>query len=162
MKKLGLRLTGRRKWYFLIFIFSLYANFKWLLWKSYNGFLVFLVISATSQISLIYTFVTMKQRHFNFFWSLHGYAFCFFNFFQNERNITTSLLMIHLKCTAVHYANLNSSSKNKPVLNYGLLNMLFRFFQFLLFVFILVKLLSKKLMKQLPFLIQISKIHFKM
>ena len=24
-------------------------------------------------------------------------------FFLNKRNITTSLLMIHLKCTAVHY-----------------------------------------------------------
>ena len=37
-------------------------------------------------------------------------------FFLNERNITTSLLMIHLKCTVVHYANLNSSSINKPYL----------------------------------------------
>ena len=34
----------------------------------------------------------------------------------NERNIRTSLLMIHLKCAAVHYANLNSSSINKPYL----------------------------------------------
>ena len=32
--------------------------------------------------------------------------------FLNERNITTS----HLKCTVVHYANLNSSSLNKPYL----------------------------------------------
>ena len=31
-------------------------------------------------------------------------------FFLNERNITTSRLMIHVKCTIVHYANLNSSS----------------------------------------------------
>ena len=29
-------------------------------------------------------------------------------FFLNERNIATSLFMIHLKCTVVHYANLNS------------------------------------------------------
>ena len=56
-------------------------------------------------------------------------------FFLNERNITTSLLMIHLKCTVVHYANLNSSSKNKPFLNYGSLNMLFRFFRFLIYVY---------------------------
>ena len=35
------------------------------------------------------------------------------SFFQNERNITKSILMIHLKCTVVHYANLNSSSINK-------------------------------------------------
>ena len=33
--------------------------------------------------------------------------------FLNERNITTSLLMIHLKCTVAHYANLNSNSINK-------------------------------------------------
>ena len=65
-------------------------------------------------------------------------------FFLNERNITTSLLMIHLKCTVVHYANLNSSSINKPFLNYGLLNILFRlFFLYFLFVFVLMKLLSK-------------------
>ena len=28
-------------------------------------------------------------------------------FLLNERNITVSLLMIHLKCTVVHFANLN-------------------------------------------------------
>ena len=37
-------------------------------------------------------------------------------FFLNERNITTSVWMIHLKCTVVYYANLNSSSINKPYL----------------------------------------------
>ena len=52
-------------------------------------------------------------------------------FFLNERNMTTSLLMIHLKCTVVHYTNLNWSSKNKPFLNYGSLNMLFCFFRIL-------------------------------
>ena len=31
MKKFSLRLTGGRIWYFLIFAFSLYLNFKWLL-----------------------------------------------------------------------------------------------------------------------------------
>ena len=34
-------------------------------------------------------------------------------FFLNERNITTTVLMIHLKWTVVHYTNLNSSSINK-------------------------------------------------
>ena len=37
-------------------------------------------------------------------------------FFINERNIATSLLMIHLKCIIVYYANLNWSSINKPYL----------------------------------------------
>ena len=49
--------------------------------------------------------------------------------------MTTSLLMIHLKCTVVHYTNLNWSSKNKPFFNYGSLNMLFRFFLFLIYVY---------------------------
>ena len=49
-------------------------------------------------------------------------------FFLNERNMTTSLLMIRLKFTVVHYTNSNWAYKNKPFLNYGSLNMVFRFF----------------------------------
>ena len=63
--------------------------------------------------------------------------------FLNERNITTSLLMIQIKCAVVYYSNLNPSSINKPSLNYGPLNMLFLFFFDFLFVFILTRLLSK-------------------
>ena len=66
--------------------------------------------------------------------------------------------MTHLKSTVVHYANLDSSSINKPFLNYGPLHMLFRFFQFLIYV-ILIKLLSKNLRNNYQFLIQFSKIH---
>ena len=40
---------------------------------------------------------------------------CFF-IFLNERNIATSPLIIQFKCTVMHYANLNSSSTNKPYL----------------------------------------------
>ena len=36
-------------------------------------------------------------------------------FSLNERDITTSFLMIHLKCTVVHYSNLNPSSINNPL-----------------------------------------------
>ena len=43
--------------------------------------------------------------------------------------------MIHLKCTIVNYANLNLGFKNKPFLNYGLFNMLFRFFRFHIYVY---------------------------
>ena len=39
-------------------------------------------------------------------------------FLLNEGNITISLLMIHLKYTVAHYANLNLSSINKLFLNY--------------------------------------------
>ena len=68
MKLFGLRLTGRRKGYFLIFAFSFFfqisnGNCQ----KSYNGFGGFLVISTTSEIFLICTFLTMKQRPFEFF-----------------------------------------------------------------------------------------------
>ena len=37
-------------------------------------------------------------------------------FFLNERNMTISLVMIHLKSTVVHYANLNPSYINKHYL----------------------------------------------
>ena len=80
-------------------------------------------------------------------------------FFLNKRNITTSLLMIHLKCAVVHYANLNSSSINKPFLNYGLLNMLFRFFQFLIYVYFNEFFCQDIYEIAIIFLIQISKIH---
>ena len=36
--------------------------------------------------------------------------------FLNERNNTTSRSMMYVKCNVVHYANLNSSSINKPYL----------------------------------------------
>ena len=58
-------------------------------------------------------------------------------FFLNERNITISLLMIHLECIAVHYANINSSYLNKPDLwgvKYTIL-FLFFFFDFLFIFF---------------------------
>ena len=74
------------------------------------------------------------EHRFNFFLNLHGNAFPFF-IFLNERSIETSFLMTQLKCTVVHYPNLNSSSVNKPFLNYGPLNMLFRFFRFLIYVY---------------------------
>ena len=74
-------------------------------------------------------------------------------FFLNKRNITTSFLMIHLKCTVVNYANLNSSSINKPFLNMLFnrpSNMLFRFFQFLIYVYFNEAFVNK-FMKQLSF-----------
>ena len=79
-------------------------------------------------------------------------------FFLNERNIATSLLMIPLKCTAVDYANLNSSSLNKPYLRTGEYAISF----FSISYIYLTRFLSKTLLKNYHFLIQISKIHFKM
>ena len=79
-------------------------------------------------------------------------------FFLHERNITNSFLIIHLKCTAVHYANLNSNSINKPYLRAS--EYAISFFQFLIYVYFN-KVFVKKIMKKLSVLIQISKIHFK-
>ena len=62
-------------------------------------------------------------------------------FFLNERNITSSLLMIYLKCAVVHYANLNSISINKIYLRAVCY---FVFFN-VLFIFVLTKLLPKTL-----------------
>ena len=56
-------------------------------------------------------------------------------FFLNERNIAASLLIIHLKWTVVHYANLNSNSINKPHLR--AVKYAFSFFFDFLFIFIL-------------------------
>ena len=121
--------------FFVFFSFPLFQISNDYCQKSYYGFQGFLESSATSQVFLIYTFLTKKRRHFfNFFEICTEMRFVSL-FFLNERNIATILLMIHLKCTVLHYADLNSSYVNKPFLNYETLNMLFRFFQFLVYVY---------------------------
>ena len=141
------REVGRRTCYFLIFAFSLFPNFKWLsskilYWISsvYRKFyyvtnIFDLHISDKETVALLNFLEICIKKHF------------VSSFFLNEKSITTSLLMIHLKYTVVHYSNLNSSSISKPFLNYGPLNMLFFFYFFynFLFTFILTRLLSKKL-----------------
>ena len=132
MKKFGLRLTGRRKCYFSIFAFCLFPNFKWLL--SWNSIVLSKFYCVTNMFDLhiieneIFEHISKKFKRvslltfFEICTDLHFVSL----FFLNERNIATSFLMIHLKCTVVHYANLNSSSINKLFLNYGLWNMLFQ------------------------------------
>ena len=131
MKKAGLRLTGRRKCYFYFLLFPFTQISKDCCQKSYNGFSGFLVISTANIFDL--HILENETAALFFFFNLHGYAFWLF--FRNERKMTASLLMIHLKCTLVHYTNLNWSSENKLFLNYGSLNMLFCFFQFLIYVY---------------------------
>ena len=141
------REAGRRTCSFLIFAFSLFPNFKWLsskilYWISsvYRKFyyvtnIFDLHIFDKETVALLNFLEICIKKHF------------VSSFFLNEKSITTSLLMIHLKYTVVHYSNLNSSSISKPFLNYGPLNMLFffSFFYNFLFTFILTRLLSKKL-----------------
>ena len=123
---------GRRKCYFSIFAFSLFPNFKWLL--SWISIVLSKFYYVTNMFDLhvieneIFVHISKKFRRvallifFEICTDLHFVSL----FFLNERNIATFLLMIHLKFTVVHYANLNSSSINKLFLNYGLLNMLFQ------------------------------------
>ena len=57
-------------------------------------------------------------------------------FFLNEKNTTTFLVLMHLKCTVVHYSNLNSSSGNKPLFKLRAVEyaISFFFFRFLIYV----------------------------
>ena len=153
MKIFGLRLKGRWKGYLLIFALSLFRNFKWLLSK----ILVWIsrVLSNFYSISQIFFDLHLVDNEtaalLNFFEICTDMHFLSLFFLSEKnittsllRNITTSLLMVHLKCTGVHYANLNSSSINRLFLNYTPLNILFRFSRFLVYVYFM-KLLSKNL-----------------
>ena len=140
MKKFCLRLKGSSECFFLVFAIFIFPNFKWLLSKILKKNHPFLFSENSMEIHFVYLF------------------------FVNERNITTSLLMISLKLTVVHYANVSSSSINKSNLRaaeYGI-SFLFVFFISFLFMFILTRLLSKTLWQNYHSLIQIHKMYFKM
>ena len=128
MKKTGLRLTGRRKccFYFLLFPFTQIS--KDCCQKSYNGFSGFLVISTAN----IFDLHILENETAGLFFQFT--RICILVVFSKWK-MTASLLMILLKCTLVHYTNLNWSSENKLFFNYGSLNMLFCFFQFLIYVY---------------------------
>ena len=117
-----MRLTGCRKGYFVIFTFFIVSNFKWLLLKilwTNHSFLwwisrVLMKFCYVKNIFDLHTFhnetTALLKRSFST--EMHFVSF----FFLNERNITTSVLIIQLTCAVVHYANLNSSSINKSYL----------------------------------------------
>ena len=73
------RLTGRRKYFFFIFVFSLYPNFKkplskilqWILRVLSN----FYYVTSVSDLHIF-----NNEIHFWFFWNLHGYGSCFLIF----------------------------------------------------------------------------------
>ena len=52
---------------------------------------------------------------------------------SNEGNIKASILLILLKCIVVGYSNGNESFTGRLFSNYGLLNKLFHFFQYLIY-----------------------------
>ena len=88
-----------------------------------------------------------KEDPFKSFWNFHKNAFCSFSFL-NESKITFSVLMIRLKCTVVHYANLNSSSINNPYLR--AVEYASFFFRFLIYVYFN-EAFVKSVMKKLSF-----------
>ena len=154
MKNFGLQLAAAcRKWFFFFFFFT-FPNFNWLLPKIlrknhlfYNGFRRFFDNKTTA----LLTFFEISAE-------MHDASL----FFLNERNITISLLIIHLKCTVLHYADLNLSYINKSYLRaveYAIL--FFCFFPFLIYGYFKEAFAKKTLRKNYHFVIQISKIYFK-
>ena len=120
MKNFGLWLTVCRKSYFSIFVFIFQIANDYCQ-KSYGKISSFIIdFEGSYEVLLRHEYFLSKyfwqwnNGTFEKFWNFHGNAICLF--FLNERNIGTSLLMIHLKCTVAHYTNLNSSSINKHYL----------------------------------------------
>ena len=113
----------------------------------YNGFRGFLWSSAMSQIFLIYIFLTMKQWPFQNFFRFPRKCILFFYFFW----IKEILQPYFGWCiqNVVHYANLNSSFKNKLYLR-AVEFIFWGFFRFLIYVSFN-KAFAKTLWKKLSF-----------
>ena len=69
---------------------------------------------------------------------------------SNEGNIKVSVLFILLKCIVVGYSNGNESFTGRLFSNYGLLNILFHFFRYLIYS-VFHKTFVKMFMKKLSF-----------
>ena len=69
----------------------------------------FYCVTNIFDLHIFYNETTILLKFFEISKEMHFVSL----FFLNERNITTSLAMIHLKCTVAHFANVNSSSINK-------------------------------------------------
>ena len=92
------------------------------------------------------------------FLKLSRKSFFFSLFSLSERNVTIPLLMIHLKCTIVNYADQISSSIS---IRFYIRGRRLYYFVFLFLIYVCFILAFVNLIKKLSFLIQISKIHFK-
>ena len=105
-------------------------------WFTINGLLKILFCMT------LYYFINIFDLH-----TFDNETTALLKFFEISRDmhfVSTAVLMIHSKCTVVHYANLNSSSINKSYLRadkYALSVFVFDF----LFIYILKRLLSKTL-----------------
>ena len=135
-----LGLKGCRKWYFFIFVFFIFPNFKlatfWIskvLTRSENSLVLikFYYVTNIFDLKVFDSETTVISNSFEICTEMRFVSL----FFLNERNIATSLLMTHLKYSIVRCANLNSSSINKLFLSYGPSKILFCFFRFLINVY---------------------------
>ena len=99
VQKFCLQLTGCRKCYFLIFSFFHFSDFKKLLskilWQNHPFFIMDFECSYEVLLFLICIFWQWKDGLFEIFTEMHFVS----SFLLHKRNITTSLLMIHLKCS---------------------------------------------------------------
>ena len=161
MEKLSLRLQGRRTCNFQ-------TNFVKNFMKNLSGFKIDFVFDKVLPLQQYIWSEIFRQWNnsasnfffFFFFCNLRGRAFCLL-ILLNEENIKTSILLILLKCIVAGYSNGNEGFTGGLFSNYGLLNMLFHFFD-ISFVVFCTRLLLKGLWRNYPFSAQISKTHFKM
>ena len=160
-EKVWFTINGLSKMLFLIFAFFIFPNFKWLLsrilWKN-HPFLPWISRDLIKFYNVlnIFDLHTLDKETTTLLRTFEISTVSLF--FLNERNITTSLLMIHLKYAVVPYANLNSSSMNKPCLR--AVEYAFSFFFGILIYVYFNKAFIKNFIKKVPFLIQLFKIHF--
>ena len=103
--------TGRRKCNFLIFAFSSF-RFQTTIVKNLIEKPLFFIMDFQGSYEVLLLHNYFWSTYFKISNEMHFVSL----FFLNELNIKTSLLMIHWKCTVVHYAYLNSRSINQPYL----------------------------------------------
>ena len=104
-----------------------------------------------------YIILTMKRR---LIWNFYRKTFCFFIFTKWKKYYKLAFdNTLKMYCCELYWSKFKLH--NQAVLNYGPLDMLFRFFRCLIYVY-LASILSKTLSKNHHFLTETSKIHFKM
>ena len=147
MKKFLSRLTGCQTCNFLVFAFFHFSKFQMTIIKDFmekpiEDFIIRFHGCYEVLLSEKYFWSTLfwqwNNDPFNFFFLISTEMHLVSLFLLNERNITVSLLMIHLKCTVVHFANLNWSSLNEHYLR--AVEYAISFFFDLLFIFVLTRL----------------------
>ena len=102
---------------------------------------------------MIWNFLTIKQRPFDFFFEICTKEPFAFQTFSNERNVKDQVLLMLLNCIVVVYSNGNFTGRLFS--NYGPLNILPHFFDISFMFF--TRLLSKRFWRNYPFSAQISR-----